>query len=205
MKNRFFFLLNVALVLSLFPASPAAAKDNQRGLQPGEFMTYEQKVPINIVFIGYPRDTIDKEQMLDVLPESYAPVVRYPQFYGLQGRDMGLNFEFEYQVTFAGQDLTNRFFRYLTQVGTVGEPTDFQRMYNDQENNVLDVTSPVLYIDAPSVENGWQDILKKRRAILLFSSTGTAALISASMSTPRPMSLIWIPVTTSERFASHAR
>ena len=152
MKNRFFFLLNVALVLSLFPASPAAAKDNQRGLQPGEFMTYEQKVPINIVFIGYPRDTIDKEQMLDVLPESYAPVVRYPQFYGLQGRDMGLNFEFEYQVTFAGQDLTNRFFRYLTQVGTVGEPTDFQGMYNDQENNVLDVTSPVLYIDAPSVE-----------------------------------------------------
>ena len=151
-KNRFFFLLNVALVLSLFPASPAAAKDNQRGLQPGEFVTYEQNVPINIVFIGYPRDTIDKEQMLDVLPESYAPVVRYPQFYGLQGRDMGLSFEFEYQVTFAGQDLTNRFFRYLTQVGTVGEPTDFQGMYNDQENNVLDVTSPVLYIDAPSVE-----------------------------------------------------
>lgn len=152
MRKRFFFLLNVVLVFSLLLASPAAAKDHQRGLQAGEFVTYEQKVPINIVFIGYPRNTIDKEQMLDVLPESYAPVVRYPQFYDLQGRDMGLNFEFEYQVTFAGQDLTNRFFKYLTQIGTASEPTDFQLMYNDQENNVLDVTDPVLYIDAPSVE-----------------------------------------------------
>jgi hypothetical protein len=152
MRKRFFFLLNIALVLSLIVVNPAAAKDDQRGLQPGEQVTYEQNVPINIVFIGYPRDTIDREEMLDVLPDSYAPVVRYPQFYGLLGRDMGLNFEFDYRVTFASQDLTNRFFRYLRQIGTVSEPTDFQLMYNDQENNVLDVADEVLYIDAPSVE-----------------------------------------------------
>jgi hypothetical protein len=152
MKKRFFFLLNVVLVLSLLMVSPAAAKDNQRGLQPGEFVTYEQTIPINIVFIGYPRDTIDEDEMLDVLPESYAPVVRYPQFYGLPGRDMGLNFEFDYDVTFAGKDLTSRFFRYLKQIGTAGDPTSFQTDYNAQENNVLDVTGPVLYIDAPSVE-----------------------------------------------------
>jgi hypothetical protein len=152
MKRRFFFLLNIVLVLSLILVTPAAAKDQQSGLQPGEFVTYEQTVPLNIVFIGYPRDTIDEDELLDVLPESYAPVVRYPQFYGLQGRDMGLRFNFDYNVTFAGRDVTNRFFRYLSQIGTTGEPTDFQLMYNDQENNVLDVTSPVLYIDAPSVE-----------------------------------------------------
>ena len=152
MKKRFFFLLNVVLILSLMLVSPAAAKDSQRGLQPGELVTYEQDIPINIVFIGYPKNTIDKDEVLDVLPDSYAPVVRYPQFYGLQGREMGLNFEFDYRVTFAGQDLTNRFFRYLGQIGTEGEPTDYQLMYNDQENNVLDITSPVLYIDAPSVE-----------------------------------------------------
>jgi hypothetical protein len=152
MRKRFFFLLNIVLVLSLMVVNPAAAKDDQRGLQPGEQVTYEQNVPINIVFIGYPRDAIDREEMLDVLPDSYAPVVRYPQFYGLLGREMGLNFEFDYRVTFASQDLTNRFFRYLSQIGTVGEPTDFQLMYNDQENNVLDVTDEVLYIDAPSVE-----------------------------------------------------
>lgn len=152
MRKRLFFLLNIMLVLSLVVVSPAAAKDRERGLQPGEFVTYEQKVPINIVFIGYPQNTIDKEEMLDVLPDSYAPVVRYPQFYGLSGREMGLQFNFDYRVTFAGRDLTNRFFRYLEEIGTTGDPTTFQTDYNDQENNVLDVTGPVLYIDAPSVE-----------------------------------------------------
>ncbi|HKV00672.1 MAG TPA: hypothetical protein VJQ26_01030 [Ktedonobacteraceae bacterium] len=152
MRKRLFVLLNLVLVLSLVMVSPAAAKDFQRGLQPGQQVTYEQKVPINIVFIGYPRNTIDKDEMLDVLPDSYAPIVRYPPFYGLQGRDMGLNFNFEYKVTFAGQDLANRFFRYLKQIGTAGEPTDYQLAYNDQETNVLDVGDEVLYVDAPSVE-----------------------------------------------------
>jgi hypothetical protein len=152
MRKRLFVLLNLVLVLSLVMVSPAAAKDFQRGLQPGQQVTYEQKVPINIVFIGYPRNTIDKDEMLDVLPDSYAPIVRYPPFYGLQGRDMGLNFNFEYKVTFAGQDLANRFFRYLKQIGTAGEPTDYQLSYNDQETNVLDVGDEVLYVDAPSVE-----------------------------------------------------
>ena len=152
MKKRFFYLLNIVLVLSLILVSPAAAKPDQRGLQPGEHVTYEQDVPINIVFIGYPRNTIDQDEMVETLPESYTPAVRYPLFYGLAGRDMGLRFNFDYQVTFASRDLTDRFFRYLQQIGTTGEPTDFQLMYNDQENNVLDVTSPVLYIDAPSVE-----------------------------------------------------
>jgi hypothetical protein len=154
MRKRFVVLLNVMLVLSLLVVSPAAAKANQRGLQPGEQVTYEQKIPINIVFIGYPRNTIDREELLNVLPESYAPVVRQPQFYGLPGRDMGLEFNFKYNVTFAGSDLTNRFFNYLKKIGTPGDPTDYQLAYNDQESNVLEVTSPVLYIDAPSVE-GW--------------------------------------------------
>lgn len=152
MRKRFFVLLNVVLVLSLVLVSPAAAKEDQKGLQPGEFVTYEQKVPINIVFIGYERNTINRDEMLGMLPASYAPVVRYPQFYGLTGRDMGLRFNFDYNVTFAGRDVSDRFFKYLQQIGTEGEPTDYQLAYNDQENNVLEVTSPVLYIDAPSVE-----------------------------------------------------
>jgi hypothetical protein len=154
MRKRFFFLLNTVLVLSLIFVSPATAKDNPEGLQPGEHVTYEQKIPVNIVFIGYPRDTIDKEDVLEVLPDSYAPIVRYPAFYGLEGRDMGLNFEFEYKVTFASKNLTNRFFKYLKRIGKTGDPTDYQLAYNEQETNLLDVSSPVLYIDAPSVE-GW--------------------------------------------------
>jgi hypothetical protein len=151
-KKRLFVLLNALLVLSLLMVSPAAAKDQPRGLQPGELVTYEQKIPINVVFIGYSRDSIDEDQLLGELPESYAPVVRYPQFYGLQGRDMGLQFNFDYHVSFASRNLTNRFFRYLKQIGTEGKATDYQFAYNNQANNVLDVTNPVLFIDAPSVE-----------------------------------------------------
>ena len=149
MKKRLFFLLNFMLVMSLVVVSPASARDNQQVLQPGEVITFEQKVPINIVFIGYDQNTINTQEVLDVLPATYAPIVRVAPFYGLPGRNIGLQHNFDYRITFAGKDLTNRFFRYLRQIGTKGDPTAYQLMYNDQESNVLDVTGPVLYIDAP--------------------------------------------------------
>ncbi len=152
MKKRFFFLLNVLLVLSLILVSPAAAKDQSRGLQPGQTVTFEQRVPINLVFIGYDRNTIDREALRRQLPRSYDPVVRVAEFYGLPGRDMGLKFNFDYNITFAGNRFANQFFDYLEEIGTPGDPTVYQLAYNDQEKNVLDVTGPVLYIDAPSVE-----------------------------------------------------
>jgi hypothetical protein len=152
MKKRFFFLLNVLFVLSLILVSPAAAKDQSRGLQPGQTVTFEQRVPINLVFIGYDRNSIDREALRRQLPRSYDPVVRVAEFYGLPGRDMGLKFNFDYNITFAENRFANQFFDYLEQIGAPGDPTVYQLAYNDQEKNVLDVTGPVLYIDGPSVE-----------------------------------------------------
>ncbi len=154
MKKRLVLLFSVTLIASLILAGPAAAYDGKGhgGLQPGETITYEQKIPINIVFIGYDRNTIDRNEILDQLPAAYAPVVRYPQFYGLPGRDMGLKFNFKYNFSFADSRFSTNFFRYLKQIGVPGDPTVFQTDYNDQINNVLDVAGPVLYIDAPSVE-----------------------------------------------------
>lgn len=161
MKKRLFSLLSVTLVLSFILVNPASAGANQNGLQAGQIVTFEQKVPINIVFIGYNKNTIDKQTMLDTLPATYAPIVRYPPFYGLPGRDMGLKFNFDYNVTFTETRFANKFFNYLKQIGAPGDPTGFQLGYNDQINNVLDVTGPVLYIDAPSVENWLAKNLKK--------------------------------------------
>jgi hypothetical protein len=152
MKKRLFSLLSMVVVLSLFLTSPAAAKANPTTLQPGETVTYEQKVPINIVFIGYNRDMINREALRGQLPRTYEPVVRYPQFYGLQGREMGLKFNFEYNFNFTEKDFADRFFGYLQEIGVPNDPTLFQLQYNDQKKNVLDVTGPVLYIDAPSVD-----------------------------------------------------
>jgi hypothetical protein len=151
-------------MLSLLLTAPAAAKNAQSVFEPGEPITLEQTVPINIVFIGYGEDQIDEGELLAELPASYVPVVRYPQFYGLPGRDMGLEFNFEYHVNFSSAGLTNRFFDYLEMTGTPGEPTDFQLAYNDQENNVLEVEAPVLYIDAPSVEQWLARNLRANKA-----------------------------------------
>ena len=152
MKKRLFFLISIVVMLSLLGTAPAAAKGGGWGIAPGEPITLEQKVPINIIFIGYDKNQVDTQDLLDQLPASYTPIVRYPPVYGLTGRDMGLVYNFEYRVNFASKGLTNKFFDYLETIGAPNEPTDFQLAYNDQANNILDVGDTVLYIDAPSVE-----------------------------------------------------
>jgi hypothetical protein len=152
MSKRLFSLLSIVLVIVLLPTSPAAASANPSGLVPGETVTFEQKIPINLVFIGYNRNMIDREALRRQLPRTYDPLVRVPQFYGLPGRDMGLKFNFDYNITFTENRFANNFFDYLAEIGRPDDPTVYQLAYNDQEKNVLDVTGPVLYIDAPSVE-----------------------------------------------------
>ncbi|MGA2490178.1 MAG: hypothetical protein ABSF99_08330 [Anaerolineales bacterium] len=148
-------LVAVTMILGLAPtsvlAAPAAAGNG--GLQPGQMVTYEQKIPVNIVFIGYDKKTVNQKVLLGKLPATYIPVVRDPLFYGVTGRDMGLKYDFKYNVSFTDSKFNNNFFKYLKSIGTPGDLTLFQQQYNAQANRVLNVTGPVLYIDAPSVEN----------------------------------------------------
>jgi len=153
MKKSFFFLLNMMLVLSLLVANPAYAKNDLKTLMPGEQVTFQQRVPINLIFIGYERGAINREALRDQLPATYTPIVRFPPFYGLMGRDLGLQYNFDYNINFKSKQFENQFFNYLQEIGTPGDLTLFQQLYNDQEKNVLDVTGPVLYIDGPSVES----------------------------------------------------
>jgi hypothetical protein len=155
MRRRLFYIVAIlALVLgSVTPAMAAPVEARLSGLQPGQQVTYTQKIPVKVVFVGYDRSSIDLQAFLGQLPATYEPIVRYPAFYGLTGRDMGLHFNFDYRVSFTGRSFANRFFNYLKSIGTPGDLTDYQTAYNDQVNNVLDVTGPVMYIDAPSVEN----------------------------------------------------
>lgn len=150
MRRLVLYLICVAFAFLL--ATPAVAGAAPGPPTEGEATTFKQTVPINVVFVGYPRQMIDRADLLGALPATYTPLVRQPQFYGLPGRDVGLKFSFKYRVFFAGPAIESRFFKYLTNAGTTGDPTVFQQAYNDQEANVLDVTGPVLYVDAPSAE-----------------------------------------------------
>jgi hypothetical protein len=122
------------------------------GLEPGEFVVQKQKVPVEIVLIGFGSKPVKDGDILSLLPETYEPAVRYPQFYGLEGRDLGLAYQFEYSVTRRSPGFERRFFDFLSEAGREGPPTVYQLGYNAQATNVLDVTGPVLYIEGPRVE-----------------------------------------------------
>jgi hypothetical protein len=153
-------LIAAALVLGA-TLTPLAQSENARrgslfgafhGLQPGEFVVHTQKIPVEIVLIGFGTRGVKSSDILPLLPDTYTPIVRYPQFYGLNGRDMGLSYAFEYSVTRQSSAFERQFFDFLARSGTEGPPTTFQLDYNAQVHNVVDVAGPVLYIDGPRVE-----------------------------------------------------
>jgi len=156
LRSRAVIILFALLpAIGLFPSLSNAAERRSRdfeALDPGAFVARDLTVPVRLVFIGYDPARIDKAALLAGLPATYNPLVRFPQYYGLSGRDLGLRYRFRYSVTFKDAQFTNRFFSFLKRTGTDGAPTAFQDAYNAQAKNVLDVTGPVLYIDAPTVE-----------------------------------------------------
>ncbi|MDX6591662.1 MAG: hypothetical protein QOJ13_858 [Gaiellales bacterium] len=141
----------VSVLAALVLAAPAAAS----GLTPGKAETLHQQVPVNIVLVGYENE-VNSQRLLAQLANTYKPVVRYPRFYGLQGRDMGLRYALRYNVIRAGNTYERNFFRYLRSIGTPEERTDFQTAYNDQKRNNRFIPKTVLAIDAPSVSE-WFD------------------------------------------------
>ncbi len=145
-------LLTVSLLILALMTGASASGPLPAGLEPGEFVVYNQEVPVNLVFVGYEPAHIDEAALLAELPATYDPLVRIPQFYGLPGRPVGLHFDFVYDFVYADASFENRFFHMLSSIGDPGALTVFQEDYNAQVNNVLDVAGPVLYIDGPSVE-----------------------------------------------------
>lgn len=127
------------------------APDARGGLDAGELVTFRQQVPVNVVLVGYDRREV-AGGLSSVLPPSSTPLVRFPQFYGLPGRDVGLQFDYSYRIVDAPKDFEDGLFRHLARTGTERPITSFQQDYNDQETNILDVEGPVLAVDAPSTE-----------------------------------------------------
>jgi hypothetical protein len=90
------FVLLVFILSSTLTAAAKAPKFQE--LRPGEFTTLRKEVPIKIALVGFDEADVNEDELLAQLPATYNPVVRYPQFYGLNGRDLGLSFEFEYDI-----------------------------------------------------------------------------------------------------------
>ncbi|MBI5933019.1 MAG: hypothetical protein HY867_04880 [Chloroflexi bacterium] len=157
MKRKFIVLLSIVIVLSLALTGTASAtkpEAKEAGpLTPGQAQVFAQNVRINVVFIGYDAADINMADYKSWLPATYTPIVRYPAFYGIEGRDMGLKYNFNYKYIFKSAAFNNKFFTFLKFKGTDRGLNFYQQAYNDQVNNIMNVTAPVLWIDAPTVEN----------------------------------------------------
>jgi hypothetical protein len=150
------FTLVALAVLNAVIAATALGASPVRNLKPGTIETFEQTVPINIVLVGFDEEVVNSAALLQELPAVYEPVVRFPRFYGIEGRDLGLRYSYDYNIIDAGEAFAGQLFDYLGSIGEEGPPTLFQQLYNEQENNILEIDEPVLYIDAPQVERWLQ-------------------------------------------------
>jgi hypothetical protein len=156
MRRRLLAVVSVAAMVAALAAGVAPASGASRSapdyrhLDPGGPARYREKVPVNLVFVGYERDQVRKHRFLAGLPGSYLPVVRSRLFYGVTER-LGIRYTYDYDVTYAGSGYERRFFRTLSRLAEPAPLTALQQQYNDQQNNVLEVTENH-HIDAPTVE-----------------------------------------------------
>jgi len=156
MRPRLLAVLSVgamvaALAAGVAPASGASASAPRlRNLDPGGPARLSERVPVNLVFVGYGRDQVSERRVLAGLPTSYKPVVRSRLLYGVTER-LGISYTYDYDVTYASSGYEDRFFSTLSRLARAAPLTELQQAYNDQEHNVLEVTDNH-HIDAPTVE-----------------------------------------------------
>ncbi len=135
---------------SLVPATGQAATPRFDHLNPGGQPRLSERVPVNVVFVGYEPSKVRRSAFLNGLPKKYEPVVRSRLVYG-ETEKLGLTYTYDFNVKYADSSYENRFFGELKRLAKPAPLTQFQTDYNAQQNNVLDVKNNH-FIDAPSVE-----------------------------------------------------
>ncbi|GIF14669.1 hypothetical protein [Actinoplanes teichomyceticus] len=143
--------LVVALVAaSAGPVGAAGAAPRLGYLDPAGQPRLTEKVPVNVVFLGYTPAQANRSRFLAGLAKSYEPVVRSRLSYGVTEK-LGITYTYDYRLTYPGRAYQDSFFGQLGRLAEPAPLTAYQQAYNDQQHNVLDVTANHT-IDAPSVE-----------------------------------------------------
>lgn len=127
------------------------SRKHSRHLEAGAAAGLRERVPVNVVFIGLDRDRIDPSGFLERLPRRYRPLVRMKLLNSGVRDYIGIDYTYDYDVVFAPESYEDRFFGKLLSLGEVLGQTYYQRQYNSQRSNTVNVGNNLL-IDAPSVE-----------------------------------------------------
>ena len=142
------------LSLLASPVTLAAPPPDLETLGPGETITLQQELPVNIVFVGYEQGSgdmeVDADAFADGLPATYETINRFPAFYGLPA-SAHINFTYDFNLVWADDAFEDAFFGALTDLAEPADLTDYQAAYNEQENATEQVEDNH-FIDAPSVE-----------------------------------------------------
>jgi hypothetical protein len=109
-------------------------------IQPGQHPVVHVATPVNLVFVGYPQKAVDTSRIVSQLPTVGDPTVREQSFWN-HPQDVGLRYDYQYKVRFAGTAFDNAFFSYLASSGLVGGTDGVSSVYNAQQHNALDVGS----------------------------------------------------------------
>jgi len=114
-------------------------------LQPGGFRVIQQNLPVNIVFVGYEpgggvRD-INTAALLSGLSAKHRTRARLPHSqYGV-AKDLGISFDYQYNVVYADSTFENAFFNYLNSIAVAQPVNYFQGLYNGQLKRSHTVTN----------------------------------------------------------------
>lgn len=150
-------------VVAALPAS-AAGSVRLSVIDPGGHPVLHVATPVNIVFVGYQAKSVNVGRILGQLPAQGDPIVRTDGAFGLPGvgQDVGLRYDYRYNVQFAGAAFDNAFFGYLSSIAIVGPIDHYQELYNEQLHNNLDVGPTTAYIDANATE-AWLEAQSRQR------------------------------------------
>jgi hypothetical protein len=150
-KTALVIALTAALLgASATPANAAAPTPAFTHLKPGGQPTLTEKIPVNIVFLGYDREQVNRSEFLSGLARTYEPTIKSRLWYG-NVETLGIKYTYDYKLTYGNRSYEDKFFQQLGKLATPAPRTVYQDEYNAQESNVLDVGQNH-YIDGPSVE-----------------------------------------------------
>jgi hypothetical protein len=141
--------LAAAVAAGVIFGAPAVAGASGDGLEPGGLTDFDERVTVNVVFVGFDEGDVPWKAVQRQLPSGGEPIVRSRAFYGID-EPLGLDYAYDYRPYYTSRSWEDGFFSYLSSIAVPKPLTEWQQAYNAQDGR-LDVTSN-RWIDAPSVE-----------------------------------------------------
>ena len=182
--NRRAVLVGIVACCALVSAPSAAQAYSE--LNPGGVPKFDERVPVNVVFVGFDED--DARVVRRALAARRQRVADHTLARVLRDRRAArARLPLRLPPHLHDPAWEDGFFAYLRSIAVTHPLTEPQVAYNDQAGNALDVTSNA-WIDAPKVEKRLIDAAPAgvdTGAPRSSSSTGTAAATSASTSTSK--------------------